>query len=125
MSAQIAALEAKGFYLETYSERERFFADWNMGVLEHRWHLNKWCPCALCGSTEIVVRVNDTAVCLACLSEFPLVPWHPTGAVRPKTTAFINHALNCTLHSSPPTQPLRAYGGDQRESSSRPSGTEK
>lgn len=60
--------------------------------------MTKGIPCALCASVEPSVSVKDTTVCLKCLSEYPLVAWHPTGMVRPKTEKFILHAMECDKH---------------------------
>ena len=95
---EINALEAKGFYQETYEERRKQFDDWHYGVIRHQWRMTKGVPCALCASDAPSVSVKDTTLCLTCLSEYPHVAWHPTGRVRPRTEDFILHAMNCDKH---------------------------
>lgn len=99
MIDQITALETRGFFREQYRERDTIFHDWNYGVWQHRWNLVRNSPCRLCGSTDPAVEVSGTSVCLKCLNEFPLVPWHPTGAIRPKTRDFLTHATDCAQHT--------------------------
>lgn len=98
MDAQSKELEAKGFYQEEFRALDARYSDFNYGVWQHRWHLNTGVPCAQCGSTDIALRVNETAFCLKCLNEYPDIPWHPTGAVIGKTGVFLRHALSCDQH---------------------------
>lgn len=98
MTAQIEALEELGFYQEQYRLLDQKYSDWNYGVWQHRWQLTKGLPCALCGSTDPALTVGRVSVCLQCLNSYPMVPWHPTGAVRGKVRTYLTHALTCTSH---------------------------
>ena len=96
---EVDALEHLGFYQETYRALDQRFRDWNYGVWQHRWTLVK-ADCALCGSHNPSVRVNQTALCFKCLTEYPNVPWHPTGGIRPKAQTFLEHANECDQHGT-------------------------
>ena len=75
------------------------YFDWNYGVWQHRWLIVS-SVCSRCGKTQEGVLVARTMVCLPCLTEYPNLPWHPTGAVVPSVRAFLTHAMSCDQHFS-------------------------
>lgn len=97
MLAQIAELDAQGFTQERYAELRETYRDWNWGVIDHSWKLATG-PCALCTSFDPGVLVAQTLICFRCLNQQPLVPWHPTGDIRPRVPAFLQHAKSCDQH---------------------------
>lgn len=88
MHAEIATLEAAGWYQEHYRLHSKRFFSWNDGVWSGKWQLVRD-RCALCNSVDQAIQVNDVSLCLPCLSEYPNVPWHPTGSVRPSIPALL------------------------------------
>jgi hypothetical protein len=74
------------------------YADWNEGVWTHRWTFSDNANCAHCHSDALCITAGKTSFCKTCLTQFPNVPWHPTGEIRAKWAVFLNHSLTCLIH---------------------------
>ena len=97
MIVEINDLDRQGFTRERYAAIDKQFHDWNMGVWHHEWMIEKG-PCALCQSVAPGILVKALLVCFPCLSSHPRVPWHPTGAIRPRVSVMLSHVSSCEQH---------------------------
>lgn len=77
------------------------FKEWNDAVWHEKWLISKDSPCHLCGQQGTGISSRESTLCLECLNEFPMVPWHPTGTVRPKVKDLLQHATTCDRHLIP------------------------
>ncbi len=73
---------------------EQRFKAWNDGVWGHTWVLGK-SQCLICKETGPTIIAGEQDLCFLCLNDFPSVPWHPTGTVRPKISTLISHLTSC------------------------------
>jgi hypothetical protein len=80
---------------------EAVFNQWNLDLsIFHKWALLED-RCLLCSSVGPCIVADSKAVCMLCLTEFPQVPWHPTGAVRAKFETLLAHILaGCESHGT-------------------------
>ena len=97
MITEIEDLDRQGFTKERYRSLAKRFIEWNAGVWDHSWKIAQG-PCALCQSTAPGVLVQQLLLCLSCLTSHPLVPWHPTGSIRPRVSVLLTHAASCEQH---------------------------
>lgn len=73
---------------------EQRFKPWNDEVWGHQWQIAK-SQCLLCSLQGTGILAGSQFLCSECLNEFPTVPWHPTGSVRPGMRALLTHIENC------------------------------
>ena len=94
---QIAELAELGWCQEAYDGQHLVYEDWNKGVWDHKWTFARG-PCDHCRSVGLAIRAGSSTICKACLTQYPQVPWHPTGIVHPKWMTFVYHSTTCPTH---------------------------